>query len=72
VYELIIEGMTNKEIGRVLYIEESTVKVHVHHVYDKLGVRSRLALRVQAKLERTSQATSATDVDSSRNTSSVL
>ena len=56
----------------MLYIEESTVKVHAHHIYDKLGVRSRLALRLQAKLERTGQATSATDVDSSRNASSVL
>jgi DNA-binding NarL/FixJ family response regulator len=34
--------MTNEEIARLLYISLSTAKVHVKHVYDKLGVRSRL------------------------------
>jgi ATP/maltotriose-dependent transcriptional regulator MalT len=51
VYGLVIEGMSNREIGRLLFIEESTVKVHVHHIYDKLGVRSRLTLMMQAKLD---------------------
>jgi DNA-binding NarL/FixJ family response regulator len=60
VYELVIQGLTNREIAKLLFIEESTVKVHVHHIYDKLGVRSRIALTVQAKLERSGQATSAT------------
>jgi DNA-binding NarL/FixJ family response regulator len=59
VYELLIQRMTNREIAKLLFIEESTVKVHVHHIYDKLGVRSRLALTVQATLERSAQATSA-------------
>ena len=54
VYELVIQRLTNREIARLLFIEESTVKVHVHHIYDKLGVRSRVALTVQAKLERAS------------------
>jgi LuxR family transcriptional regulator, maltose regulon positive regulatory protein len=57
VYELLIQRMTNREIAKLLFIEESTVKVHVHHIYDKLGVRSRLALTVQATLDRSSQAT---------------
>ena len=60
VYELVCGGLTNREIARLLYIEESTVKVHVHHIYDKLGVRSRMALTVQAMLQRSDQATSAT------------
>jgi DNA-binding NarL/FixJ family response regulator len=59
VYELVVQRLTNREIGRLLFIEESTVKVHVHHIYDKLGVRSRLDLIVQATLERSGQATSA-------------
>jgi DNA-binding NarL/FixJ family response regulator len=54
VYELLIQRLTNREIARLLFIEESTVKVHVHHIYDKLGVRSRVALTVQAQLERAS------------------
>ena len=61
VYELMTQGLTNREIARLLYIEESTTKVHVHHIFDKLGVRSRLALTVQATLERSGHATSATD-----------
>jgi hypothetical protein len=36
------------------------VKLHVHHIYDKLGVRSRAAVMVQAALRRSDQATSAT------------
>ena len=62
-------GVTNREIGTLLYIEESTVKAHTHRIYDKLGVRSRGALTVQAALERGDQATSATESSSSRRTS---
>jgi DNA-binding NarL/FixJ family response regulator len=62
VFTLLRQGLTNGQIARALVIEESTVKVHARHIYDKLGVRSRLALRVQAALEREDQATSAIDV----------
>jgi ATP/maltotriose-dependent transcriptional regulator MalT len=72
VYELVTQGLTNREIAKLLFIEESTVKVHVHHIYDKLGVRSRLALTVQARLERSGQATSATGGSASSGPSSVL
>ena len=34
-------GQTNKEIGRSLYIAETTVKSHVRAILDKLGVQSR-------------------------------
>jgi DNA-binding NarL/FixJ family response regulator len=61
VFELLREGLTNRQIARLLFIEESTVKAHAHHIYDKLGTRSRTALAVQAVLERASQATSATE-----------
>jgi DNA-binding NarL/FixJ family response regulator len=37
----ISQGLSNREIARALWITESTVKVHVHHVLTKLGVRSR-------------------------------
>jgi DNA-binding CsgD family transcriptional regulator len=59
VFELLRNGFTNRQIAKLLYIEQSTVKVHAHHIYDKLGVRSRAALIVQAALERNAQATSA-------------
>lgn len=42
VHELLAQGMTNEEIARLLYISLSTTKVHVKHIYDKLGVHSRL------------------------------
>lgn len=65
VYKLLTDGLTNREIAKLLFIEESTVKVHTHHIYDKLGTRSRTALTVQALLERSDQATLATDLGTS-------
>jgi two-component system nitrate/nitrite response regulator NarL len=40
------EGLTNKEIGRRLRLAEGTVKVHLHHIYRKLGIANRTALAV--------------------------
>jgi DNA-binding NarL/FixJ family response regulator len=64
VYDLLVRDLTNREIAKMLFIEESTVKVHTHHIYEKLGVRSRRALIVQAMLEQSPQATSATSMSS--------
>jgi DNA-binding NarL/FixJ family response regulator len=52
VYELLCEGLSNGEIATRLFITEGTVKVHVHHVFDKLGVRSRTALAINAVRDR--------------------
>jgi two-component system nitrate/nitrite response regulator NarL len=38
---LIDEGLSNKEIARRLQIELPTVKNHVHHILEKLGVHRR-------------------------------
>jgi ATP/maltotriose-dependent transcriptional regulator MalT len=41
VHELLAQGLTNEQIANQLYISVSTTKVHVKHIYAKLGVRSR-------------------------------
>jgi DNA-binding NarL/FixJ family response regulator len=41
ILELVRQGLSNRQIARTLWIAESTVKLHVHHVFEKLGVRSR-------------------------------
>ncbi|WP_305782309.1 helix-turn-helix transcriptional regulator [Symbioplanes lichenis] len=38
----VAEGLTNREIGRRLFISERTVGVHVGHIFDKLQVRTRV------------------------------
>ena len=37
----VADGLTSKEIGRVLFISENTVKNHVRNILDKLGLHSR-------------------------------
>lgn len=41
VCDLIAQGRTNREIAEMLFISLSTTKVHVKHIFEKLGVRSR-------------------------------
>lgn len=42
VCELLADGRTNQEIATMLFISLSTTKVHVKHIFEKLGVRSRV------------------------------
>jgi len=46
VLELIVEGLTNKEIGRALALSPRTVEAHRAHLFDKLGAGS-LALLIR-------------------------
>ncbi len=46
IIQLLMRGMTNKQIAQTLGIAEETVKKHLHHVYKKLGVPRRALLMV--------------------------
>ena len=43
VLALIADGTTNREAARKLFVSEATIKTHLLHIYDKLGVRDRAA-----------------------------
>ena len=48
VLRLLATGLTNREIGRILFIAEATVKTHVEHIIGKLGVSDRVQAAVWA------------------------
>jgi DNA-binding NarL/FixJ family response regulator len=39
----VAEGASNREVARRLFISEASIKTHLLHIYDKLGVRDRAA-----------------------------
>jgi len=48
VVRLVSTGLTNPEIAERLLVTRGTVKVHVSHIFTKLGVRSRAELAADA------------------------
>jgi two-component system NarL family response regulator len=44
----IVEGRSNKEIGRALSLSEGTVKFHVNNILSKLGARDRTQAATEA------------------------
>jgi two-component system NarL family response regulator len=48
VLRLMVAGKSNKEIGVILHISEGTVKVHVNHILEKMGVGGRTEASVEA------------------------
>ena len=49
IVRLVAQGMRNKELAQRLSITEGTVKIHLHNIYDKLGVDGRLELVLAAQ-----------------------
>lgn len=43
VLKLIANGATNREAAVQLFVSEATIKTHLLHIYEKLGVRDRAA-----------------------------
>jgi len=45
---LIAEGLSAPQIGRTLHLSTATVKTHLQHIYEKLGVSERAAAVAEA------------------------
>jgi len=50
--QMVADGMSNKEIGRQLYLSHRTIGTHLYRIFPKLGISARSQLR--AALERRS------------------
>jgi len=48
VFDLVVQGLSNPEIGSRLKVSEATAKTHVARVLDKLGVRDRVQAVIYA------------------------
>jgi len=44
IIRLVSEGLSNKQIARRLNVTDGTIKVHLHHIFEKLRVDNRTAL----------------------------
>lgn len=47
--QLMVEGLTNRQIAEHLYISEGTVKNYISNIYDKTGIHDRVKLIVELK-----------------------
>ncbi|SDR31336.1 response regulator [Thermostaphylospora chromogena] len=48
VFRLLVRGYNNEEIAQALMVGDSTVKSHIQHLYQKLGVRDRVQVVIYA------------------------
>jgi DNA-binding NarL/FixJ family response regulator len=49
IVRMVASGLRNKQIADSLYISEGTVKVHLHNIYERLKVNSRLQMILYAR-----------------------
>ena len=48
VLKLLVKGLSNQEIGDVLSLSTESAKIHLKHIFEKLGVSSRVECAVEA------------------------
>jgi two-component system, NarL family, nitrate/nitrite response regulator NarL len=68
----ISRGLRNKEIARELHLSEGTVKLHVHHIYQKLHLRSRTQLVLSLAEPQTWMPSEARALESARRNSAAV
>ncbi len=52
VFDLIADGLSNKEIGERLHLATNTVKGHVHNILEKLALHTRLQIAAYARMDK--------------------
>jgi DNA-binding NarL/FixJ family response regulator len=57
---LMSQGFKTADMAKALFISESTVKVHVRHIFEKLGVRTRAAAVARLSVSRPTSDRAAT------------
>ncbi len=54
---LVVDRKTNPEIAAELFLSQKTVETHLHHIFHKMDVSSRVALaRAVERADRTASA----------------
>ena len=51
VAQLVVSGLRNRDVAARLFVSEGTVKVHLHHIFEKLNVTSREQLLARARAD---------------------
>jgi len=57
VFDLIADGLSNKEIGQRLHLATNTVKGHVHNILEKLALHTRLQIAAYARVGKSESPT---------------
>lgn len=62
IIKLVVQGSSNKQIAKKLFISEKTVKTHLGNIFSKLGVSNRLYLTINLLNESYSKLSPTTKV----------
>jgi DNA-binding NarL/FixJ family response regulator len=48
VLQYVAKGLSNAQVGRLMALEHRTVRTHLTHIYEKMGVHSHVEAVVRA------------------------